>query len=171
MLEVEPKNWYREHYLISTEPGLIQVDQVREALDSDIAWWANGLPPDAIKKALRNSLCLGVYVLPESTSQIAGKSLEQIGLARIVTDDVTFAYMTDVYILPQHQSKGLGRWLLECVDELIKSWPHLRRFMFLTSDQMPFYRKTIGAKEYSEFDNMANIKVGMVEGRAAPKHF
>ncbi|KAH6644951.1 putative GNAT family N-acetyltransferase [Truncatella angustata] len=169
MLETEIKNWYREHYLISTEPGLIQIDQVSAAFNSDVACWANSLPIDALKKTLRNSLCLGLYALPESTSESASKSLRQVGLVRIITDDVTFAYMTDVYVLPEHQSKGLGRWLLGCVDELIKNWPHLRRLMFLTDEQMPFYRKTIGAKEWSEL-GMSDIKIGVVRGVGSSKH-
>jgi GNAT superfamily N-acetyltransferase len=86
----------------------------------------------------------------------------------VVTDNVTFAYLTDVYVLSEHQGKGLGRWLLECLDEVIKSWDHLRRFMFLTSDKMDLYRKTIGAKGWDEFPNEDKV-IGLVEGPAA-KH-
>ncbi|KAH9907160.1 hypothetical protein F4778DRAFT_525507 [Xylariomycetidae sp. FL2044] len=71
VLEVEPKNWYRDEYLVSTERNLIQVDAVNDALQSDMMWWAQGLPRDVMQKALRNSLCLGLYVLPDSTAKIA----------------------------------------------------------------------------------------------------
>ncbi|KAH8649039.1 hypothetical protein BX600DRAFT_517433 [Xylariales sp. PMI_506] len=167
MLDIETKNWYRDEYLVSTEPSLVQIDSVNAALGSDLAWWAHSLPRDTMKMALHNSLCLGLYVLPQSTSTIAGQSgPQQIGLARVVTDNVTFAYLTDVYVLKEHQGKGLGRWLLECLNEVIKSWPHLRRFMFLTTDALELYRKTIGAKGWDEFETRGKI-VAMVEGPAA----
>lgn len=74
MLNTEAKNWYRDDYMISTEPLLIQVDEVNAVLSSDLMWWAQGLPRDQMKKALHNSLCFGLYALPQSTAEIAGKS-------------------------------------------------------------------------------------------------
>lgn len=76
MLNTEARNWYRDDYMISTEPLLIQVDEVNAVLSSDLMWWAQGLPRDQMKKALHNSLCFGLYALPQSTAEIAGKSLE-----------------------------------------------------------------------------------------------
>ncbi|KAI1856048.1 hypothetical protein JX265_011945 [Neoarthrinium moseri] len=169
-LDYTPRHWHRDNYLISTEPALIQVDEVNAALSTDAMWWAKSLPRDLLKKALHNSLSFGLYALPQPDSSGSNSNgTKQVGLARVITDDVTFAYLSDVYILPEHQGKGLGRWLLECLDEVIKDWPHLRRFMFLTTDAMDFYRKTLGAKEWSEFKTGAT-KIGMVEGPGAPSH-
>ncbi|KAI1776991.1 hypothetical protein F4818DRAFT_332587 [Hypoxylon cercidicola] len=172
VLETTARNWYRDEFLVSTEPLLIQVDAVNAALSSDLMWWAQGLPRDELKKALHNSLCLALYVLPGSTAQIAGQSSPtQIGLVRVVTDDVTFAYLTDVYILSEYQGKGLGSWMMQCLNEVIKGWTHLRRFMFLTSDTMDLYRKYLGAKDWDEC-NTAGITIGLIEGPAAqhPQH-
>jgi hypothetical protein len=72
VLETEPKNWYRDGFLVSTEKSLIQVDAINEAMGSEIMWWAQKLPKEALQKALDNSLCLGLYELPQSTSEIAG---------------------------------------------------------------------------------------------------
>jgi GNAT superfamily N-acetyltransferase len=93
-------------------------------------------------------------------------SPKQIGLVRVITDDVTFGYLTDVYVLPEYQGKGLGRWIIECLDEVIKGWPHLRRFMFLTSGSMDLYRKTLGAKDFNECKT-EGLMVGLIEGPAA----
>ncbi|CAJ2504921.1 Uu.00g123150.m01.CDS01 [Anthostomella pinea] len=172
VLTIEPKNWYRDEYLVSTEPKLLQIDAVNEAMSSEMMWWAQGLPRATMKKALHNSLCLGLYKLPGSTSQIAGHGAPvQVGLTRVVTDDVTFAYLTDVYILPDYQGKGLGRWMMECLNEVIKGWAHLRRFMFLTSNTMDLYRKTLGAKDWNECKTEC-IMIGLIEGPAAghPNH-
>ena len=40
-----------------------------------------------------------------------------------MTDDVTFAYITDVYVLKAYQGKSLGRWMLACLDEALRLYP------------------------------------------------
>jgi GNAT superfamily N-acetyltransferase len=52
-----------------------------------------------------------------------------IGFARLITDRVTFAYLTDVYTLPEWQGQGLGKWLISCVQEVVEDMPYLRRSM------------------------------------------
>ncbi|KAI8945185.1 hypothetical protein F4801DRAFT_147847 [Xylaria longipes] len=170
VLEIEPRNWYRDEFLVSTEHRLLQVDAVRSAMSPEVMWWAEAPPTDVLLKALHNSLCLGLYELPQSTSQIAGQSgPKQIGLMRVITDDVTFAYLTDVYVLPEYQGKGLGRWLLACLDEVIKAWPHLRRLIFMTSPgTLDLYKKALGAENWSERHNEKLI-IGAVDGPAAPR--
>jgi GNAT superfamily N-acetyltransferase len=84
----------------------------------------------------------------------------------VVTDNVTFAYLTDVYVGPEHQGKGLGRWMMECLHEIINGWTDLRRFMFITSNTMDLYRKTLGAKDWNEMVT-GELSIGMIEGPAA----
>ncbi|GAW26359.1 putative acetyltransferase [Rosellinia necatrix] len=166
--EVEPRNWYRDEFLVSTEQRLLQVDAIRDAMDSGLVWWAQAPPADMLLKALQNSLCLGLYELPQSTSDIAGQGdPKQIGLARLITDGVTFGYLTDVYVLPGYQGKGLGRWMMACLDEVVKSWPHLRRMLLVTSgSSLDLYRKTLGMMDWSERTNQ-NLVLGLANGPAA----
>jgi GNAT superfamily N-acetyltransferase len=56
--------------------------------------------------AIENSVCLGLYHGP------AGK---QIGFARVITDFATYAYIADVFVLPAHRGRGLGKWLIQCI--------------------------------------------------------
>lgn len=84
----------------------------------------------------------------------------------MVTDDVTFAYLTDIYILPEHRGRGLRRWMLECLNEIVRGWKYLRRFMFLTTDAMDLYRHILGAKRWDECET-EGIVIGLVEGPAA----
>ncbi|KAI1194338.1 hypothetical protein F5X97DRAFT_327607 [Nemania serpens] len=167
VFEVEPKNWYRDEFLVSTEQRLLQIDAVHEAMDSDVMWWTRALPRDALLQALQNSLCLGLYELPQSTSQIAGQSgPRQIGLVRVITDGVTFGYLTDVYVLPEYQGKGLGRWLMACLNEAVQAWPHLRRLLLATSGTLlDLYRKTLGAKDWDERKNKSLV-MGYIDGPA-----
>ena len=72
-----------------------------------------------------------------------------IGFARLITDYVTFGYLTDVYILPQHQGQGLAKWMMACLDDVLSSWPDLRRALLFTRDKGPakMYGLTCGFKE------------------------
>lgn len=49
------------------------------------SYWAEGIPLDLVKRSLAGSLCFGLY---------EGRS--QVGLARVITDPATFAYLCDV---------------------------------------------------------------------------
>jgi GNAT superfamily N-acetyltransferase len=75
-----------------------------------------------------------------------------IGFARVITDYTTFGYLTDVYVLEEHQGKGLGKWLLGCLDEILNAWPELRRFLLLTSEPhaVKLYQNTLGAIDVRE---------------------
>lgn len=77
-----------------------------------------------------------------------------VGFARLVTDHVTFAYVTDVYVVEAHRGRGLGAWMMRCLDEVIDGWPHLRRCMLLTGGHDPaagrLYEQTLGMRVVDE---------------------
>ncbi|KAF5019799.1 hypothetical protein F66182_8168 [Fusarium sp. NRRL 66182] len=171
---METQAWDRGNYRVSTDPELLQVDAINAALSSDMVWWAGDLPADALREALRNSVCFGLYhrELPQTdgshlSSEGQAESLKQVGLVRVITDGVTFGYLTDVYILEAHQGHGLGRWMLEILNQVLQSWPHLRRVMLLTTDKMHLFGKNLGMKDWTEFDGMKGVSIAMVEGPGA----
>ena len=93
------------------------------------AYWSEGIPRDIVEKAIANSLCFGLF-----------HGENQIGLARVVTDRATYAYLCDVYVLEEFRGKGFGVWLMECV----MSHPDLqglRRFSLATRDAHGLYEK------------------------------
>ncbi|ELR08072.1 hypothetical protein VC83_01600 [Pseudogymnoascus destructans] len=124
--------WYHENYMISTSPELIQPEAVNAAFESDAIYWARGMEPEYLKKMLSKSLCFGVYALPES-SRTGWSQQSSSDWFCSFTDEVTFAYLIDVYVLEEHQGKGLGSWLVEYVNEEFASWPHLRRVMLMAN--------------------------------------
>ncbi|RDW95308.1 hypothetical protein BP5796_01071 [Coleophoma crateriformis] len=143
-----PSEWYKDTFLISTARALLQPSAINAAFDSEQLYWAKALPEARLQKMLDGSLCFGVYALPQSSAEIAGRgSPKQIGLARLITDEVTFAWLTDVYILPEYQGKGLSTWLIECVNATLDSWPELRRAMLVTSSGVEFYEKIMGMQK------------------------
>ena len=60
------------------------------------SYWSPGIPLATVEKAIVNSLCVAVFCQGE-----------QVGLARVVTDRATFAYLADVYVLEEHRGRGL----------------------------------------------------------------
>jgi GNAT superfamily N-acetyltransferase len=89
---------------------------------------------------------------------IVGRSSpKQIGLARLITDYVTVAYITDVYVLQEYQGKGLGTWLLSAVDETLRSWKGLRRVCLMSNGNDAWYEKALGVKEFDQ-GNKSGLK-------------
>ncbi|KAI9172776.1 hypothetical protein HJFPF1_02290 [Paramyrothecium foliicola] len=146
------KEWRRQGYLLSTDRRLIDVNGFAAAMRTDLLWWAKPLPEDAVQKAINNSLCFGLYKVDNETPTATGEnSFEMIGLVRLVTDFVTLGYLSDVYVVPEQQGKGLGVWMMQCVNETLEGWPHLRRVLLVTSSPTAnkFYERTLGAQEWT----------------------
>ncbi|MCJ1356637.1 MAG: hypothetical protein MMC33_006632 [Icmadophila ericetorum] len=141
-----------DSYLISTDPTLLSLPAINAAFGSPQMYWCSTLPEPILQTTLDNSLCLGLYQSTSSiditTAHATAPKSTQIGLARLITDHTTFAYLTDVYILPEYQGKGLGVWLIECVDEVLSSMPHLRRACLVTGEGKgeEFYRRKLGMR-------------------------
>jgi GNAT superfamily N-acetyltransferase len=172
--------WTKGHYLISTDSSLIPVADVNAAFASPEVYWALSLPDDALRDMLDNSLCFGLFV-DESVEELTtetSKKWKLIGLARCITDYVTFLYLTDVHIWPSYQGKGLGGWMVQCVQEVIEAMPHLRRSMLLTADwarSVPFYEKHMRmtvheSKRGSDMKSGEGIAIMMMRGPAQPDY-
>src|SRR5262249_59009275 len=71
---------------------------------SNRSYWAAGRPLEVVRRSLANSVCFGLY-----------ERTRQVGLARVVTDRATFAWLCDVFVLEQYRGRGLSKWLVECV--------------------------------------------------------
>jgi GNAT superfamily N-acetyltransferase len=135
---------------------LISVKEVNEAFAKDFLYWTKPFPEDVLHQMLHGSMSFGVYrrLEPQKSQTepvtLTTENTEQIGLARVITDGVSFGYLSDTYVLPEYQGDGLGRWLMECVAEVFskESMPHLRRVILLTSGErlQEFYGQTLGMK-------------------------
>src|SRR5215831_8986399 len=116
-----------EPYEITCDKARLDAGAIHKFLSE--SYWSPGIPRPIVERAIANSLCFGVLL-----------HHEQIGFARVVTDGATFAYLADVYILPEHRGKGLARRLMERViahPELQR----LRRFLLATRDAHSLYSK------------------------------
>jgi len=91
-------------YEISTDAARLDIDAMHAYLTR--SYWSPGIPREIVERAARHSLCFGVY------ERASG---QQVGLARVVTDHATFAYLCDVYVLEEHRGHGLGKRLMDAV--------------------------------------------------------
>lgn len=115
----------RAGYEISTDPARFDLEAIHAYLTQ--SYWAEGISRDLVERSLAGSLAFGLYA-----------GARQIGLARVITDRATFAYLCDVYVLEEFRGQGLGRWLMETVvahPEL----QGLRRFTLVTRDAHGLY--------------------------------
>ena len=94
------------------------------------AYWATGIPRDVVERAIDHSICVGAFT--------AGG--EQVGFARVVSDEATFAYLDDVFVLSEHRGRGLARRMIEG----LQARPELQRlktWLLFTADMQPMYAK------------------------------
>jgi GNAT superfamily N-acetyltransferase len=116
-------------YEISGEPCRLDIDAIHAYLVR--SYWSPGIPRDIVERAVRNSLCFGVY------QRATGA---QAGFTRVVTDHATFAYLCDVYVLEEHRGHGLGKAMMHAA----LAHPALsgaRRVMLATRDAHGLYRQ------------------------------
>jgi GNAT superfamily N-acetyltransferase len=121
------REWHRDDYTISTDRGRLDLDMIHGFLNG--SYWAANRSRDRVLQAIENSLSFGLY-----------HGNEQVGFARVVTDYVVIAFLSDVFVLETHRGKGLGTWLVE----VITSQPELksvRRWLLGTRDAHELYRK------------------------------
>jgi GNAT superfamily N-acetyltransferase len=119
--------------VVSTDPSRIDLNVVHAYLST--AYWSPGVTREVVARSIRGSLCFGLY------DDAAG----QIGFARVITDCATYAYLADVFVLPAHQGKGMGTFLIESI-MLHPELQGLRRWMLATRDAHELYRR-VGFKE------------------------
>lgn len=93
------------------------------------AYWSKGIPLTTVEKSIKNSLNFGLF-----------HHDKQVGNARVISDFATIAYLGDVFVLPDHQNRGLSKALMHSV----RTHPDLqglRRWILLTADAHELYRQ------------------------------
>jgi GNAT superfamily N-acetyltransferase len=115
-------------YEISTDPERLDLDVIHGFLVD--AYWSPGVSRDVVERSIAESLCFGLYAPGGG----------QAGFARAVTDRATFAWIADVFVLPEHQGRGLGVWLMETV-LAHPDLQGLRRVILATADAHGLYAR------------------------------
>lgn len=162
----------RDHYLISSDPSLLSRETISAALSSPETYWAKPLSSTALTTFIENSFILGLYISNTPPGGAVGLATApkptQVGLARLITDHCTFAYMTDVYVEPEEQGKGLGKWLIQCAGEVVEGIEGLRKFLLICSegDTERFYEKELGMKRWGTSADEGSVIMQRMGGGA-----
>ena len=120
--------WQNGKFTVSTDRSRLQIDMIQSFLADD-SYWARTRSLEQTKKAIENSICFGLYL-----------GERQIGFARVISDQATFAYIGDVFVVEEFRGQGLSKWLME----VIVSHPdlqNLRRWVLATRDAHGLYEK------------------------------
>lgn len=80
------REWRRGVYLMTTDKARLDLEMIHDFMGP--SYWAAGIPAQAVRCSVENSLTFGVF-----------RRDEQVGFARVVTDYATFAYLADVLVL------------------------------------------------------------------------
>ena len=116
-------------YRLSTDPAEVDVEAVHAFLTT--SYWAEGITRDVVERSIRGSaLCVSAF-------DLEGR---QVGLCRAVSDRATFAYVADVYVLPEHRGRGLASAMMNMLlaDEDLQG---LRRIILATRDAHSMYER------------------------------
>lgn len=131
-------------YTINDDKTKLNLEVIHRFLSQD-AYWCKNIPIKIVQRSIENSLCFGVYL-----------GDDQVGFARVITDQATFGYLADVFILPEHRGKGLSKQLVA----FIMAYPALqglRRMMLVTFDAHGLYEQ-FGFKPIDMPENTMSIK-------------
>jgi GNAT superfamily N-acetyltransferase len=151
------------NWVITADPTRIDRSAVHDFLSRQ-AYWSRGIPRVRVERALDHSLCFGALAAdatdaataaltaqtaqtaqtartgpaPDAAATADSADAPLIGFARVVTDQATFAYLCDVYVLPAWRGRGVARALLAA----ILAHPQLqglRRLLLFTRDAHGLY--------------------------------
>jgi GNAT superfamily N-acetyltransferase len=117
-------------------PG-IELDDDRERIDvasvhgyvTEHAYWALGRSYDAMEHLISDAArVVGLY-----------DEGRLIGFCRVASDDVTYAWLFDVYVLPEYRGRGFG---VELVREAVENGPQAGlRWILHTKDMHRLYAR------------------------------
>lgn len=116
-----------EGYELVSDPA--RIDPVAAHAYLSRSYWSPGIPFATVERALHNSLAVAVF-----------KDGAQVGMARVVSDRATFAYLADVYVLEEHRGLGLSKAMVAYLQDH-PELQGLRRWSLFTVDAHGLYEQ------------------------------
>jgi GNAT superfamily N-acetyltransferase len=104
--------------MVRTLPNGYELDDDRARVDVDVvhgylttSYWAEGRTRETVARLIAGATrVVAVY-----------RDDDMVGFCRVVSDEVTFAFLLDVFVLEEHRGEGIG---VELVREAVELGPH-----------------------------------------------
>ncbi len=93
------------------------------------SYWAKGRDLNTVFKSIEGSLVVAVFY-----------EGQQVAMARAVTDQATFAYLQDVYVLDGHRGRGISKAMIAYLIDHPKL-ADIARWALFTKDAQQLYEK------------------------------
>ena len=121
--------------IISKDKKKLNVDLICSFLQQ--SYWAKNRTKEEIEKSIKNAICFGVY-----------EEDLQVGFARVITDQITFAYIADVFIISPKRGLGYSKKLMSSIvhDNVLSE---VRKWYLVTKDAQGLYEK-YGFKNFND---------------------
>jgi GNAT superfamily N-acetyltransferase len=115
-------------WFVSLDPSQLQLDRVHGWLHA--SYWSPKIRRDVMERAFSNSIAAGAY---------RKDTHEQLAVARVVTDQATFAWLCDVFVVDAARGQGIARAMVTTLmdDPRLVT---LRRWCLATRDAHDVYR-------------------------------
>lgn len=115
------------HYEISSDANRLDLGVIHDFLRS--SYWARNIPRSVVERSLKHSLCFGAF---------CGE--RQVGFGRVISDFATFAYIADIFVLPEYRGRGISKLLVRAMLDH-PELQGLRRILLATRDAHGLYAK------------------------------
>ncbi len=118
-------------FFISTDKSLLDINCIHNYLSKE-SYWAKNIPVSVVEKSIAGAVCFGIYK--------NAKPNEQVGFARVITDNATFGYLADVFVLENFRGIGLSKLLMQTIMQQ-ETLQGFRRWLLATQDAHGLYEK------------------------------
>lgn len=146
---------HADGYTISDDQARFDLGRAHRWIGQE-SYWAKDIPLATFAKSVAGSLTVGAFA-PDG---------DMVGMARVVTDRATFAWLCDVFVDEPGRGRGLGKKIVA----FVKGHPDLqglRRMHLATADAHGLYAQ-YGFKPLSGVDRWMEIVDREIYSRGAP---
>ena len=128
-------SWESDGFFLNTDKQYLDTDVIHHFLSVD-SYWAKGITKENVEKSIdKSSICFGMY-----EGDPAKGEAKQIGFVRAITDFVRFAWIMDVFVLPEYRGRGLSKWMMETMVKQ-SELKDVRKMMLCTYDAHGLYEQ------------------------------
>ena len=134
----------RYAFVLSDDPSRFDMDWVLDHLVE--MYWFKGEPRERIRRAIKGAHPYGLYA-PDGTPA---------GFLSVLSDHVYNARLSNLFIIREHQGRGLGRWIMSTL--LFESrYCDVRNWQLATDDMHGLYER-FGFRIAEKTDTFMTLK-------------